>query len=506
VNRLATAVLDHRRVIATVDPRLFGSFLEHLGRAVYTGIYEPGHPEADDQGFRRDVLNLVQALGVPIIRYPGGNFVSSYVWEDGIGPVDQRPRRLDLAWRSVEPNAIGINEFAEWARRAGATVMMAVNLGTRGILEAAQLVEYCNHPGGTAISDLRRLHGVSSPHNFRVWCLGNEVDGPWQVGQKTAEEYGRLAAETAKAMRRVDPGLELVVAGSSHRHMPTFPEWDRVVLEHTYSYVDYISTHAYYQKRSGDTAAFLASPLDMDAFIRAVVATCDFVQAKHRGKKRIDVAFDEWNVWYHSTESDRQVPPWQEGPPLLEDRYTFEDALVVGGLLLTLLRHAGRVRIANLAQLVNVIAPIVTVPGGIAWRQPTYFPFQQVSLGARGQVLEIALSGASYEAGEWDAVPYVDAVAVWKEQDGEVTLFVLHRHLTDHSQLVVDLGTFAGARVREAWILHHEDLKATNSPQSPERIVPSIYRAYALDERNLTVDLPPASWLMLTLHAPQRST
>jgi alpha-N-arabinofuranosidase len=392
-----------------------------------------------------------------------------------------------------------VNEFATWAQRADTEVMMTVNLGTRGVLEAAQLVEYCNHPAGTTLSDLRRRHHVEAPHDFRVWCLGNEMDGPWQIGHKTADEYGRLAAEAAKAMRRVDPGLELVAAGSSHRGMPTFPDWERTVLEHTYPHVDYLSIHAYYGNHDGNTPAFLASSLDMDAFIESVVASCDVVQAKLRGNKRINLSFDEWNVWFHSNEQDRQVEPWTEAPPLLEDRYTVEDALVVGGLMLTLLRHADRVRIACLAQLVNVIAPIMTEPGGAAWRQPIYFPFQQVSRGGRGHVLDIALAGPVHDAGAWEAVPYVDAVAVWNEEDGRVSLFILNRRLDGQSTLEVDLGTFAGLGVEEAWVLHDEDLQATNTVDQPNRVAPVPLAGWDVSERVLTLRLPPASWTAVTL-------
>ena len=316
--------------IGEVDPRLYGSFIEHLGRAVYGGIYEPEHPTADDMGFRGDVLELVGELEVPIVRYPGGNFVSGYDWEDGVGPKEARPRRLDLAWRTVEPNQVGTNEFAAWAHRAGAEVMMAINLGTRGVDAARNLVEYCNHPSGSRYSDLRRSHGVEEPHGVKVWCLGNEMDGPWQIGQKTPQEYGRLACEAAKAMKWVDPSIELVACGSSYSAMPTFAEWERTVLEHTYDHVEYVSLHTYYRNPEDDRATFLARSLDMDAFIKSVISTCDFVKARKRSKKTIDLAFDEWNVWYHSIEADRELEPWSVAPPQLEDVYTFEDALVVG--------------------------------------------------------------------------------------------------------------------------------------------------------------------------------
>ncbi len=262
----AELIVDKAYTIGEVDKRLYGSFVEHLGRAIYGGVYEPGHPTADEHGFRQDVIDLVKGLKVPIIRYPGGNFVSGYNWEDGIGPKENRPRRLELAWRTIETNEVGVNEFVTWANKVDAEVMMAVNLGTRGIDAARNLVEYCNHPQGTYWSDLRRAHGYAEPHRIKVWCLGNEMDGPWQIGHKTAHEYGRLAAETAKVMKWVDPSIELVACGSSNRGMRTFPEWEATVLEHTYEYVDYISLHTYYGNRENDLGNFLAKSLDMDEF------------------------------------------------------------------------------------------------------------------------------------------------------------------------------------------------------------------------------------------------
>ena len=375
----ASLTLTRARTIGAVDPRLYGSFIEHLGRAVYGGIYEPGHPSADAYGFRQDVLNLIRELNVSMVRYPGGNFVSGYTWEDGIGPLEKRPRRLELAWKSVEPNLFGTDEFMHWCKLAGLAPMMAVNLGTRGIEAAGALVEYCNHPSGTAWSDLRIANGSKDPHNVKVWCLGNEMDGPWQIGHKTAEEYGRLACETAKVMKWTDPSIELVACGSSGRGMATFPAWESTVLEHTYEHVEYISLHTYYGNRTGDTPTFLARSLDMDRFIETVAATCDHVQAHKRSKKRLYLSFDEWNVWYHSNTADKAMEPWQVAPPLLEDVYNFEDALVVGCMLISLLKHADRVKMACLAQLVNVIAPIMTDNNGPAWCQTIYYPFQQAA-------------------------------------------------------------------------------------------------------------------------------
>ena len=289
MSKTAKMIIDKDFQISKVDERIYGSFIEHLGRAVYDGLYQPGNPLSDDDGFRKDVIDLVKELDVPIIRYPGGNFVSNFFWEDSVGPVEERPARLELAWRSLEENKIGLNEFAKWTDKVNSNMMMAVNLGTRGIADACNLLEYCNHPGGTKYSDLRIKHGVKDPHNIKVWCLGNEMDGPWQLGHKTMEEYGRLAEETAKAMKLIDPSIELVSCGSSALDMPTFPKWESTTLESTYDYVDYVSMHQYYGNRDNDTADFLACSDDMDEFIRTVVATCDYVKAKKRGKKDINI-------------------------------------------------------------------------------------------------------------------------------------------------------------------------------------------------------------------------
>ncbi|CAI9392985.1 Intracellular exo-alpha-(1-_5)-L-arabinofuranosidase [Bacillus sp. T2.9-1] len=285
--KTAKLIIDKSFKIAEIDSRIYGSFIEHLGRAVYGGIYDPGHPLADKNGFRQDVMELVKQLQVPIVRYPGGNMVSAYNWEDGVGPKEKRPKKLELAWNSIETNEVGTNEFFEWAKQVNSEVMMAVNLGTRGIDAARNLLEYCNLPGGTYWSDLRKQHGYEDPHNIKVWCLGNEMDGPWQIGHKTAYEYGRLAAETAKAMKIVDPRIELVSCGSSNTAMPTFPEWEATSLDQTYDYVDYVSLHTYYGNRDNDTANFLAKSLDMDDFIKTVIATCDYIKAKKRSKKKL---------------------------------------------------------------------------------------------------------------------------------------------------------------------------------------------------------------------------
>ncbi|HET9871215.1 MAG TPA: hypothetical protein VFP89_01300 [Propionibacteriaceae bacterium] len=292
----ARITLDRDFTVGPVPRRLFGSFVEHMGRCVYTGIFEPGHPTANEQGLRRDVLALTRELGVTVVRYPGGNFVSGYDWEDGVGPVEQRPRRLDGAWHTLETNAFGLHEFVDWAKLAEVEVMEAVNLGTRGVQQARALVEYANHPGGTALSDQRRRNGAEQPFDIRLWCLGNEMDWPWQIGFKTAHEYGRLAQEAARAMRMIDRNLELVACGSSGSAMSTFGSWEHTVLTHTYDQVDYISLHAYYSDSDADPGSYLPSGVNMDSFIESVVATADAVRAAGKHAKVIRLSFDEWNV------------------------------------------------------------------------------------------------------------------------------------------------------------------------------------------------------------------
>lgn len=468
----ARLILNKDFTVGKVDDRIFGSFIEHLGRAVYNGIYEPGHSTADDMGFRKDVMELVKKLNVPIVRYPGGNFVSGYRWEDGIGDRKNRPRRAELAWHTIETNEIGIGEFQEWAKRAGSQVMQAVNLGTRGPEEARDLLEYCNFPKGTYYSDLRRSHGYEEPFNIKVWCLGNEMDGPWQIGAKTAEEYGRIACETAKIMKELDPTIELVACGSSHLYMPTFGKWEATVLEHAYNYIDYISLHNYYGNRDNDTRSYLACSLDMDKFIKSVVAICDYVKAVKHSNKTINLSFDEWNVWFHSNEADKKIAPWQIAPPQLEDIYSFEDALVVGCLLITLLKNCDRVKIACLAQLVNVIAPIMTENGGRAWAQTIFYPFMHASNYGRGTALIPVVSCEKYSTQKIKDVPYVETIGIMNEDKKELTVFAVNRSLEDDIDFEIDLRDFANASLIEHIVLEHDDMKAANTADNPDTVVP----------------------------------
>ena len=497
----ATVTVDPAFVVGPVRRRTFGTFVEHLGRCVYTGIFEPGHETADADGFRGDVLELTRELGVSTVRYPGGNFVSGYRWEDGVGPVAERPRRLDLAWHSTEPNTFGVDEFMKWAKAADVEPMMAVNLGTRGLPEALDLLEYCNVPGGSYWADRRRANGVEDPYRITMWCLGNEMDGPWQIGHQTAEEYARTAAQTARAMRMIDPDLELVACGSSGSQMPTFGEWERAVLTETYEHVDYVSAHAYYWEEDGDLASFLASSVDMDHFVAAVAATADQVRAARKLDKRIHISFDEWNVWYQHRAESRppQGDDWPVAPVLLEDKYNVADAVVVGSLLISLLRNTDRVHAASLAQLVNVIAPIMTEPDGPAWKQTIFHPFALTSAHATGDVLRLAVDAPTVETAKFGEVPVLDAVATHDPGTGEVTIFAVNRSVTHELQLDVDLRGFPGLRVAEAVTLANPDHTWQATARDATSVAPRANTSAKIADDRARAQLPPVSWSMIRL-------
>ena len=492
----ANMILDKDYAIARIDPRIYGSFIEHLGRAVYGGIYEPDHPTADAEGFRRDVIDMVRKLGVPVVRYPGGNFVSGFNWEDSIGPRDQRPARLDLAWFTTETNEVGLHEFAHWARKAGSEVMYAVNLGSRGADAARNVVEYANHPSGSYWSDLRIQNGEKEPFGIKLWCLGNEMDGPWQMGHKTAAEYGRAACEAGKMMKWVDPSIELVACGSSSSEMPTFGSWEYEMLDECYDTIDYVSLHRYYGNPTNDTPGFLARSMDLDAFIKTVVSICDAVGGKKHSKKKLNLSFDEWNVWYHSNEQDKEVwkqGKWNRALPLLEDIYNFEDALLAGSMLITFLRNADRVKIACLAQLVNVIAPIMTRNGGGCWAQTIFYPFMHASCYGRGTSLRALVNSPVYDCRDYDAVPLIDSTAVMGD-DGSVTVFCVNRDTAEDCELSIDLRAFDKLRFAEHIVLHHDDVKAVNTEEHPDNVAPSAGAPASVDGGRASVVVPALSW------------
>ena len=489
--------IDKYTVVSEVDPRIYGSFLEHLGRAVYDGIYQPEQKSADEDGFREDTLELIKEIDVPVVRYPGGNFLSGYRWEDGVGPKDQRPKVLDFAWHVTETNQFGLNEFIKWCKKANTEPMMAINLVTRGLQEAKELLVYCNHHGGSEMSDLRRSHGFEEPHNIKLWCLGNEMDGPWQIGHKTAYEYGRLASQVGRYMKMYDKSLELVVCGSCSIDLPTFGEWEREVLTETYDIADYVSLHMYWRNDEHDIPNFLANTKKLDNFISSVVSICDAVKCIKRSDKTVNLSFDEWNVWYHNRGKNRINPTWPEQPHQEEEVYDMTDALLVGGALITFLRHADRVKIACMAQLVNVIAPIMTSESG-AWRQTTFYPFMHASQMGRGKVLNTTVIAPTYSCKSFDEVPYLDSVVLENDEE-TLTVFAVNKSLDEEMELVCDLRQYADYEVSRHIVMNNDDLDAVNTEEDPFNVVPREGGASKNDNGNFTAILEPHSWNVIRL-------
>ncbi len=492
-----------QNTIDRVDDALYGSFVEHLGRAVYSGIYEPGHATADEQGFRQDVGERVRELGISTVRYPGGNFVSGYNWRDGIGPKSARPVRLDYAWLTKESNQFGIDEFATWCEKYGVTPMIAVNLGTGTPQEAGYFIEYCNLASGTALSDLRIQHGRQKPYNFKLWCLGNEMDGEWQTGQLSAEDYVKKARETAKIMLWVDRDIKLVGCGSSNSLQASYPEWDRIVLEGLYHQIDYLSCHHYFENSTGHPQDFLASFQKMDDFIHTITATADYVKAKLRSDKKMMLSFDEWNIWSIEGEpwQDHFIDPnnlYQEAPPLLEQSYTFLDALTFGGLMCSLLNHCDRVKMASLAQLVNVIAPIFPRPGGEVIRQTIFWPFQMVSQYGRGQALRYFANVPTVNTVHGET-RQVQSAAVYNEEKQQIAFFALNTHAHDAADITFVLDEFGEGTLSQHVVLAGHALDAKNTFTEPDKVVPQQRTVTDAQRRQKQVSLPPLSWNMVVI-------
>lgn len=486
-------------IVGEIDERLYGSFLEHMGRVIYHGVYEPGHTCADEEGFREDVLQTVREMGVKAVRYPGGNFVSAYHWEDGVGPREERPRKIDLAWKAVETNAFGTDEFIRWAKKAGVQPIFTVNLGTRGMEEALQYLEYCNFPSGTKYSELRKSHGVEEPYGVRLWCLGNEMDGNWQIGHKSAAEYGVLAAETGKIMKLLDPGIELIACGSSLSTMKTYPEWDMEVLEQTYDVIDYLALHQYYGGQEKGTAAFLAQVLDMEEYIRTIRSAVQVIKQKKRSAKDIRLSIDEWGVWAvpgNSVNREIEENPWQTAAPISEQIYTMEDALLFAGMQMAMLRNADMVKIACQSLLTNVSACIMTESNGEMWLQTIYYPFYYFANYARGTVLQSVYRGETYDCEKFTHVPYLDQVAVWNHEQEEIAVFLVNRSEDKSQEVEVELQGMKLNTVREAVYLSAEDKKTTNR-EDHLAVHPRESDAVEVKENCVTAKMPPLSFMMI---------
>jgi len=486
-----TKLILHRESrIAPVDPRIFGGFLEHIGRAVYEGVFDPESKHADKNGFRKDVLSALNKLTFTAMRYPGGNFSSGYHWLDGIGPRSTRPTKYDPASQSIEPNQFGTDEFMQLSRIMSWQPMITVNLGTGTPEEARNWLEYCNSPAGTEYADLRAKNGVHDPYHIRLWCLGNEMDGPWQMGHVPADQYAVHAQQTAKMMKYTDPSIELVVCGSCEVGLPTYLDWDRTVLEYMGDDADYISLHQYVGKGSGDTADYLAVTNAIDQHIEDMDALCRYIQARKRSKKRYLLAFDEWNVWYRTQNAESVNGHGKFAQHLVEEEYNLEDALVVAGFLNSFIRHADVVKIANLAQIANVIAPILT-RGDEILLQTIYYPLLLYANRRSGEALQPVLHGPGYESPSHGYVHFVDASAILGEH--VLHVFLVNRHTSETATIELSPAGIPLQSIRSAEVVTGPSAKTRNTFAEPVAVCNRKLDSISLKDGNAILQLPALS-------------
>lgn len=486
-----TNVILHRDYqIGQVDSRIFGGFLEHIGRAVYEGVYDPQSRQTDEQGFRKDVLSSLKNLGFTVMRYPGGNFASGYHWLDGVGPRSSRPVVQDLASLSIEPNQFGTDEYIQLVRKMNWTSLITVNLGTGTPEEARNWVEYCNGPAGTKYSNLRAGNGSAEPYNVRLWGLGNEMDGPWQQGHVPADQYAIRAQQAAKLMKDVDPSIELVVCGSAEIGLPTYLEWDRTVLEHVGDYADFISLHRYVGNSTGNTADYLAVTNSIDQQIEVMDALCRFAQAKAHSRKRYYLAFDEWNVWYRTQNAESVNGHGKFAQHLVEEAYNLEDALVVAGFLNSFIRHADTVKIANLAQIVNVIAPILT-RGEELLLQSIYYPLIIYEPRREGIALQPIVKGPGYESPSYGYVHNIDASAILGSD--VLHIFLVNRSIEQSASIQIAITGVQIKSLRSADLVTGPSASAANTFEKPNTIGRQQFRNINLVDEKAVVELPPLS-------------
>ena len=491
----AQIFIDTNRVISSISPLLFSGFAEHMGRCIYEGIYDPASPQADENGLRKDVLAALCEINYRSIRYPGGNFLSGYRWEDGVGPKDKRPVRRELAWKSIETNQFGTNEFMEFCKAINAEPMLGVNMGTGTIEDAANLVEYCNAQVGTKYADLRAAHGYTDPHNVRYWCIGNEMDGPWQIGHLTELEYAYKAREAAKLMRLQDSSIQLILCGSSNSQMASYPQWDRVALEECWEDVNYHSMHYYAANWDGDTPSYLAMSAEFENYVDTLTGVLRYVKAKLRSKHDVFLSWDEWNVWYKDRSGDGG---WTEAPHLSEEVYNLEDALVVAQWMNVFLRRSDVLKIACLAQIVNVISPITTSPDGLL-KHPTYYPIMLFSKLASGVALDVAVNSPRYETKRFGDMPMLDVSSSYDAEAKRSVVFIVNRNQSEDVPVEMNWQDIMPKRAKAAYQISGTDPKAVNSFENPNQIVPVSLSPIEVKYGKASVILPPLSFTVLEL-------
>ena len=492
-NSTAQISIDPDRLVGEISPLLFSGFAEHMGRCIYEGIFDPVSAGADSDGLRADVKDALCELNYRSIRYPGGNFLSGYQWLDGVGPKDKRPRRRELAWKSTETNQFGTNEFIAFCKKIGTEPMLGLNFGTGTIQEAAALVEYCNAPIGSSWADLRANHGYRDPHKVKYWCVGNEMDGPWQIGHMGAQDYANKAREAAKLMKWHDPSIKLIACGSSSTDMSTYPEWDRVVMETCWEQVDYLSMHYYANNRADDLGSYLGITRQFEDHIDTLAGMLRHVKAQRRSKHNVFLSWDEWNVWYKNMEMDGK---WSEAPRLIEEIYNLEDALVVALWMNVFLRRCDVLKIACVAQIVNVIAPILTSASGLV-KQTIFYPFQLFSKYAQGVALDANLKSPMYSTKQYGDLPLLDVSVSYDAVTSQTAIFVVNRSVMDPIDTVVTWQGAAPKAITTIFQMKDANPKACNSFEHPTAVVPVETKGMRIMDGTVNVSLPPMSFTVL---------
>ncbi len=477
--------IDPERTISDIDPNIFGGFAEHLGRCIYGGIYEPDSPLSDENGLRIDVMAALKRLRLPVIRYPGGNFASGYRWLDGVGPIEERPARIDLAWESVESNHFGTNEFVTFCRRLGSEPYLVVNCGDGDMREARDWVEYCNGTRDTALVKLRRKHGYEQPHRVKYWGIGNEVDGPWQIGYKTPQEYARAFTEFGKVMKWTDPDIRLIASALS-LWSGEIAERARLLIEQAGPRIDYMGLHWYVGNPDNDFKAYMATSELIEERLSSYEGLLRALRLERNLEKPVPIAVDEWNVWYRTRQS-AGVPTGKK----LEERYNLEDALVVAMHFNAFIRHSGCVRMANIAQIVNVIAPVFTRPGGL-FLQTIFHPFELYASTCGNIALDVWWQGDTFTGGEYKGVRTLDVSATLDDSGKRLAVHVVNRSETDPVETEVRLikGSFSG-NVRVSTV-NGPDIKSENSFDAPDEVT-TRETAVTADGQSFTYTFEPHS-------------
>ncbi|SFD06193.1 alpha-L-arabinofuranosidase C-terminal domain-containing protein [Butyrivibrio sp. YAB3001] len=511
--------------IGEISERLFSAFLEPIGTMVNGTMYNPKHPTADEQGFRKDFIDALKATRLPAVRLPGGNFVSAWQWKNSIGPAENRRACLDPAWHQYYTNQVGHDEYLQWAAKVGTEPLYTVNMGTGTIQDAMDLVEYTNHIGGTYWSDLRRSYGHEEPYNVKMWYLGNEMDGPWQLGawDKNPEGYGHKVLETSKAIKWIDEKIETAVCGSSAPFMEGFPAWDEAVLDKCYDVVDYVSVHHYHSAAPGNIKGLLGGSLYYEDFINTEIAMIDYVASKHRSPKKVNISFDEYEAMVRPLQ---QLHPGYGRYNMARNHYHFDPsrnyirhdpdnmperqfpggdmlpALSMASIQLALLRHADRVKIGCMTGGLNALA---ASNHDHVWKNASHHVYSSLLAYAKGISLDTKVECETYDMPGYaiedtsqytgkEGVNYIDSASAWDQNNNRLTIFVINRNEDSEYPLTIDLMGFDGYNPAIAYKMHTDDLEIKNSFDNEDALIPMKEDNYTFENGIFKVYVKPLSW------------